>query len=146
MPGLIVTAVRVAGRVHVGRVVGLLAGRRLANGEHEIVGQDDVDLLVEDPVLLGNRDRHEDDAEDVVALAFDRRPRLVLVLCGLEQPLDGTRMELLSEPPLELGFVRIDEVDPLAHVTEASARVGWRAGLARVPRTRLRARRRAPAP
>ena len=115
-------AVRSAGRVHIARVVGLLAGGRLADGEHELASQDDVDLLVEDPVLLGHRDRHEHDAEDVVALAFDRGPWLVPVLRRLEQPLDRTRMECLSELPLELGFVRIDEVDPLAHALEARGR------------------------
>ena len=99
-------------------------GGRLADGEQEPVRHDDVDLLVEEAVLLGDGDRHQHDAEDVVVVALDRGPRLVLVLRGREQPRNSERVERLPETPPQLGFVRIDEVDPLGRRPSAEASGG----------------------
>src|SRR5205823_1592136 len=41
----------------------------LAYGQEPVARRDDVYLLVEDPVLLADRDRDEEDAEDVVVVA-----------------------------------------------------------------------------
>ena len=57
---------------------GGLARRRLRDRDELLAGRDEVDLLVVDAVLVGDGDRHEEDAEDVLAVRDDPRPRLVV--------------------------------------------------------------------
>jgi hypothetical protein len=109
--GVVDSATR-ASLVDAGRVERLSTVRRLARGQHELARQDQVDLLVVDAVFVPHRDRNEEDAEDVVAVTLEGRPRLVLVLCRREQPVEGTRMEPLRRLLAQLCFVGIDEVDP----------------------------------
>ena len=59
----------------------------LAHGEERVVREDDVDLLVVDAVLLALGDGDEEDAEDVVAMPLQRRPRIVRVLRRRQEPL-----------------------------------------------------------
>jgi hypothetical protein len=58
----------------------------------------DVDLLVEDAIILGNGNGDEKDAEDVVAVRLERRPRLVLVRCRLEQKLERRLLNRSRQP------------------------------------------------
>ena len=73
-PGVVVGMARFARRP---RIVGVLVRRRLADAQQNVVRHDDVDLLVEDAIVLGDGDRDEEDAEDVVAVRLQGRPRLV---------------------------------------------------------------------
>ena len=82
---------RLADRIDVERVARFGC---LADGEHEVVRQDDVDLLVVHRVLVVDHDGREEDAEHVVAVAAKRRARLVLVLRRCEQPFERGVLEL----------------------------------------------------
>ncbi len=62
------------------RVERLLAGRGLRDGDEPGLGEDEVDLLEEDPVLLGLRDREQEDADDIGVVRVDPRTWLVPVL------------------------------------------------------------------
>ena len=107
----VATPIRLAGRAHVAGVIGLFAGGRLADGEDDVVGQDDVDLLVEDPVLLRDGDCHEHDAEDVVVVALDCGPCRLSCFApsGSRRPRGDGR---LSKSRSRLHFVG-RQVDPL---------------------------------
>ena len=86
----LVRAARVLGRLRVER---LLAGRRLRD-RHELLGrEDEVDLLVVDAILVGNGDRDEQHADDVVAVRLDPRARLVVVDERRGQQLERRRMD-----------------------------------------------------
>ena len=62
---------------------GLLAGGVLRTVSTSSCGQDDVDLLVEDPSSLGTDDRHDEhDADDIVVVALDRGPGLSACSAG----------------------------------------------------------------
>ena len=72
----------VARLLHLRQVERLPAGWRLAHRQRDVRRQYEVDLLVEDPILLGHGDGDEQHPEDVVAVALERRPRLVLDVRG----------------------------------------------------------------
>ena len=58
------------------------------------MGDHDVDLRVKDVALRLDVLGGEEDAEDVIAVALHRRPRLVPMLRGPEQELEGALLEL----------------------------------------------------
>ncbi len=94
-------------------VVGLAAvGRRLPHRQDRVVGDHDVDLLVVDAVLLGNRAGEQEDAEDVVAVALHRRPRLVVVPRVSQDQLERRFLELPRRLRSKLVLIGIEEVDP----------------------------------
>ena len=66
----------------------LEAGRALADGEDEIVRRDDIHLAVEHG-RVGEQLRHEEHAEDVVAVSLERRTRVVSVPVRREQLVEG---------------------------------------------------------
>ena len=102
-----------AGLARSSRSNGVAALGRLAHGDEPLARRDDVDLLVEDPILLADADRDEEDAEDVVLVRLDPGPRLVVVARRREQALERAIVDLRGERPCELGLVGIEQVDPL---------------------------------
>src|SRR2546421_133044 len=91
---------------------------RLPDGPEPLARRDDVDLLVEDPVFLADADRHEEQAEDVVVVAFEARAGLVVVPCRLRQELERARVDRRRQGLVELVRGRIEQVDPLGHAAE----------------------------
>ena len=77
-----------------------------------LAGEDEVDLLVEDAILLRHGDRHEEHAEDVVAVRLERR---AAARCSTSQ-----RLQTSSARQLHAGMRvsecssrgRIEQVDP----------------------------------
>jgi hypothetical protein len=116
-------ATALAGFADPAGVEGLTLGRRLADGQNESLGQDEVDLLVVDAILFRNRDRAEEDAEDIVAVALEGRPRIVLVGGRARQPVERAGVQVHRQLFPQLGRVWVDEIDPhaLAHFGEATA-------------------------
>ena len=107
--------VRAASLAHGARIVGMLAGRRLADAEEDIVGHDDVDLLIEDAILVGDGDGNQEHAEDVVAVRLEGGTRLVGEERRREQKLERRLLHSLRQLRAELVGRRIDQVDPLGH-------------------------------
>ena len=96
------------------RVVrGPSAGRRLAHGHDRVVREHQVDLLVVDAVFFGNRDGDQEDAEDVVAVSLERRPRLVFVLRHRFEQIERGLLEILWRGCPELVTARVEQVDPV---------------------------------
>ena len=79
---------------------------------------DDVDLLVVDAVFRRDGDRDEEDAEDVVAVRLQRRPRLVVMLRRPQEQLERRVLHLGRELCAQLVLARIEQVDPLGHAAE----------------------------
>ena len=104
--------VLLAGALRLGGVERMLVRRRLDDGDEALVRRDEVDLLVVDPVLRGDRDREQEDPEDVVVVRFDPRARLVRVHVRREQRGECRLRESLREVADELLFVRVDELEP----------------------------------
>ena len=77
------------------------------------MGEHDADLLVVDRVLLGHRSRQQEDAEDVVAVALERRSWLVVVVRMRDERLDRSVLELARRLLAQLLFARVQQVDPL---------------------------------
>ena len=102
-----------AGGPRFGRIEGRAALRRLANGDEPLARHHQVDLLVEDGVLLGDGDGDEEDAEDVVAVGFELRPRLVLMLSRRAELLHRPVVDIRRQNLLELVPRRLEQVDPL---------------------------------
>ena len=102
----------------------VLAGGRLGDGHEAVGGEQHVDLLVDDAVLAGHGHRHEEHADDVVAVALDARPRLAA--CderGGEKRL-GRRVHPRREVRAKLVGRRVVQVDParrLAHMARLAA-------------------------
>src|SRR5205823_6400946 len=87
----------------------------LAYGQEPFARRDDVYLLVEDPVLLADRDRDEEDAEDVVVVALEPRSRLVVVPRRPQKLLVGAVVDLAWQRVVECLLLRVEQVDPLGH-------------------------------
>ena len=85
------------------RVERLLARRRLRDRDEDVERRDEVDLLVVDAILVGNRDRDEEDPEDVVALRLDPRARLVVVDVRGEQRPQRRRVHVLGQLVVQIG-------------------------------------------
>ena len=83
----------------------------------------EADLLVVDLVLVGRRAGEQEDAEDVVAVALERRPRLVVVLGPVERaarsPISSSSRGALRA---QLLVGRIEQVDPVRGHTAAIRR------------------------
>ena len=75
-------------------VAGVAALRGLAYRHDALPGRDDVDLLVEDAVLLADRDRQQEHTEDVAIVTFEPGPRLVVVSGRLEQLFERALVDL----------------------------------------------------
>ena len=76
------------------------------------MGEDEVDLLVIDAVLLGHGDGDEEDAEDIVAVSLEGGSRLILVLRWREQPFERGLLELTRSLRAQLLGTRVEQVDP----------------------------------
>ncbi len=111
-PGVVVRPARLT---HGARVVRMLAGRRLAHAQQDVVRHDDVDLLVEDTVFVRYRHRDEEDPEEVVPVSLQRRPGLVGVAGGREQKLERRLLDLPRQLCPQLVRRRIDQIDPFGH-------------------------------
>ena len=120
-------SVRVAGLLQRADVEGPLARRRLAHGERHLGRQDEVDLLVEDPVFLGDADGDEQHAEDIGAVRLEGRPRVLVDAGRRDEPLDRARVELdrgLGQHLLARGVQQVDPARGRTHGPERSAAVG----------------------
>ena len=96
--------VRLARLLRRSRVERLLARRRLRDRDELLRRHDEVDLLVVEAILARDRDREQEDAEDVVAVRLDARPRLVVVDVRREQRRERRRLRCrpagaLAAPP-----------------------------------------------
>ena len=105
--------VRAAGFFRRLRVEGLLAGRRLGDGDEDLGRRDEVDLLVVEAILGRDCDRHEEDADHVVVVCVDLGPRFVLVHVRGEQRLQRSRVDVLRQRAVQLDGGRVDQVEPL---------------------------------
>src|SRR5262249_4319125 len=94
--------------------------RRLPDRDDTFTGRNEVDFLVEDPILLADGDRYQEDAVDVVVVALQPWPRLVIVARGLEQLFERRRVNLRRQPLPQLLFARVEEIDPLRHATSVA--------------------------
>ena len=74
----------------------------------------DVDLAIEHGRVV-EQFRHEEHAEDVVVVSLERRSRVVAVPVRREQLVEGARVQRASERRLEVGPIRVGEVDPGDH-------------------------------
>ena len=101
-----------AGFARGARIVGRPVAGGLAHREEQLPREDEVDLLVEDLVLLGDGDRHEQDAEDVVAVRLELGPRLVVVTDRLLELLACAVMNVGRKMLLELCRRRVEQIDP----------------------------------
>ncbi len=106
---LVLLAARLLGRSGVER---LFARRRLRDRDELIDRHHEVDLLVVQTILVYDLDREQEDAEDVVAVRVDARPRLVVVDVRCEQRRERGRRDPVGHGRSQLLFGRIDEVDP----------------------------------
>jgi len=92
--------------------------RCLAHGDQTLARRDQVDLLVEDFVLLADADRHQEDAVDVVVVAFETRSRLVIVKRRPEQLLERELVDVARQRVVKLLSRRVEQVDPFGHPAE----------------------------
>ncbi len=72
--------------------------------------------------------RDEEDAEDVVALAFEFRPRLVIVPRGPEQLLERALVDRAGAVACSSSAARVEQVDPAAPAAISGQRypaLGW---------------------
>jgi hypothetical protein len=104
--------------VHGRGVERLPALGRLPHGDDALARRDQVDLLVEDPILVADADRDEEDAEDVPLVSFQPRSRLVGVDRPLQEQLERALVDRLRERGVERLRRWVEEVDPLAMPAE----------------------------
>ena len=101
--------------------------RGLADGQRHVARQDEIDLLVEEPIFLGHGDRDEQDAEDVVAVTIEGRSRSGALRRRREQLLERAPMEVDGGLGEKLVARRVEEIDPAharTHEGEGSGAVG----------------------
>ena len=79
------------------------------------MGDDEIELLEVDAVLLADADGHDEDGEDVLAAAFETRARLVVVHGRSEEALDRRLVQLLRERLSDRVAVGVEEVDQPGH-------------------------------
>jgi hypothetical protein len=108
--GILVRSGRVANVARVIRPAAL--GRRLPHRDEGTLGEYEVELRVVDEILVGDRDRDEEDAEDVVAVALQLRARLVTVLRRRQQLREGGCVDALGKVLPDLVLRRVEEIDP----------------------------------
>ncbi len=125
MPDVLVRLARLLRRLRVER---LLSGGRLRDGDERVAGDDEVDLLVVEPVLRRHLDRQQQDPEHVIAVRLDARARLVVVDVRLEERGDRGRVDALRKVRAQLVFGRVDEVDPLRASLGHTTRLARSAG------------------
>jgi hypothetical protein len=85
---------------------------RLPHGDEHVARHDEVDLLVEDDVFLGDHHRGEEDPEHVVAVRLELGPGFVLVQGGGEELVDRAVVDLAGKLRRELFGRRVEQVDP----------------------------------
>ncbi len=107
---------------------------RLADRDGGGLGENEVDLLVVDEIFLRVRDRDQEDAENVVAMRFQLRPRVVLMTCRGEQLLESSRVDAGWQVSFELGRRRVEEVHPVLGGAHLAARVALQSVGARTGR------------
>ena len=140
-PDALVGSARVLRRLRVER---LLARRRLRDRDELLARRDEVDLLVVDAILVGDGDGEEEDAEDVVAVRLDPRPRLVVVHVRREQRFERGRVNAPGRCLRSSSSVGSTQVDPPRCLSPRSRRSEPRprrlrgAALERRPRRALR--------
>ena len=106
----------------------LPAARGLADSHDPAPRDHEVDLLVEDEVLLGHGDRHQQDPDDVAAVASDAGADARSVLLrGAQKLLDGLGPDVARQRVAKSRFVGVEQVGPrgprhAARVLPASAR------------------------
>jgi len=107
---------------------GSAALRRLPHGDDHVSGDDEVDLLIEDPLLGGGQHRDEQLAEDVVAVRLELRAGLVVVECRGEELLQRSLVHVGRQVRLQLVPAGVEQVDPAGtrgHCGNATAALGW---------------------
>ena len=104
--------------------------QRLAHSDEPLSGRQQVDLVVDHPVLgleVFGRDQHP---EEVVAVRLQAGAGLVVMVGRGQQPLEGAGVDLAGHGRPNGGNVRVQQVDPRVVVhprTVRPAAMSWRA-------------------
>jgi hypothetical protein len=77
-----------------------------------VLGQDEIDLLIEDAILGGNCDRYEKNTEHVAAVGLDPRSRLLVVHDGRGQELEHRRVHARRQVRAQVTLRWIGQVGP----------------------------------
>ena len=94
----------------------------LAHGEDRVLGEDQVDLLVVHAVLGYDLDRHEEDPEDVAAVALELRPGFVVVPGRREEIFHGQVMDRMREGSANRLLVGVEQIDPIRSIRRHDGR------------------------